>query len=177
MQWRSQTTLHINGDVWYESPDRLRFPTTNALIPLGDLEGVRALAFISPFPIVAAGFRKAAARYVERDRLAASVVDLTLQLDRIAENHTNFLIRSIEGTNDHGLHTIVTAPSWSFPKGIQQIPSMKHYDALEIDADGHAARFDSAYNITLADISEEPKVVTKCLLELFNTLRGFTRTA
>jgi hypothetical protein len=177
MEWRSQTTLQINGDVWFESPDRLKFPTTNVLIPLGVFEGAQALAFISPFPIVATGFRKAAARYVERDRLAASVVDLTLQLDLIAEDHANFLIRSIEGSDDRGLHTILTAPFALFPKGIQQMPSMKHYDALEVDFNGHAARLDSAYNIKMADVSEETNVVTQCLLALFNTLRRFTRIA
>ena len=54
---------------------------------------------------------------------------------------------------------------------------MAKYNALEIDVDGHAARLDSAFNIRLADVSEEPEVVVKCLVGLFNTLLPFTSIA
>jgi hypothetical protein len=175
IQWKSQTNLKIGGgDIWYESPPRMQFPTHNALVPLGFLGAVQVLAFVSPFAVVATGFRRAAARYAERDHLATKIVDLVLELELIIRNSGNFRIRSVEGTDSYGNQTMVTAPPSVFPNGIQQLPTIHHYQAIEIDLHGHAARLDNGYNIKLADILDKPEEIASCLTSMFNELRSFT---
>src|SRR5882724_1646732 len=81
IQWKSQTTVDIDGEVWLSPPSRLEFPANNALIRLGSTNsGARAFAFISPLAVVTASFRAAVPRYFQRERPGTSVVDLRLQL-------------------------------------------------------------------------------------------------
>jgi hypothetical protein len=178
MQWRSQTTLKINGDVWYASPDRLRFPTTNALISLGAMGDVQAYVFVSPFSVVSTSFTTAASRYVQQEGKGASVVYLALQLTRVMQHASQFMVRGVEWTDQNGVLHVVRAASPSFmPKGVPNTPSIKEYHAIEIDASGHWAKIDGDYNISLADVSVELPEVSKCLLTLFDKLREFTQIA
>jgi hypothetical protein len=176
VQWDSQTTLDIGGDVWLAPPPRMEFPAHNALIRLGETKGgVRAFAFVSPFPVVTASFRTAVSRYLRRARPGTSVVDLALQLKRIAETPTQFVIRSVEGIDQWGLHAVLTVPPSM--KSMQNVPTLKEYHAIEIAALEHTARLDAAYNITFADISVEPLEVSKCLIEVFNRLYDYMEPA
>jgi len=168
IQWDSETALEIESEHWYRVPSAIRFSAHNALIPLGPLENAFVIAFVSPVSVVPVSFRNAAPRYLQRDHPGGKVVDLAVQLDRIA-NNDRFVIRAIEGTASDGLRVAWRADdAYSFR--IRNIPSLKEFHALDLDIQGKLAKLDANYNITISDVSEEFTEVTSCLRLLFNLL-------
>jgi hypothetical protein len=106
---------------------------------------------------------------------APKVVDLAVRLDEIAKDD-RFVIRAIDGVDYDGLHVMCRADRSSFSKGIQKIPDLREFRAIEMDVLGQTAKLDGNYNISLSDVSEEFIEISKCLKWLFDMLHSFAET-
>jgi hypothetical protein len=169
LQWESQAFVRVGGDLWFETPPLIKFPTHNAIIPLGEIDGARALAFVSPFPSVASNFKATASRYLPN---GARLVEFVVRTGAIIEAlSAAFPVRGVEGTNVDGFHAVLTAPSKSFPGGITGALPMKELHSVELDIKGQSTKIDGHCNIEMADVATEFHVVSSCLLVLFAALR------
>jgi hypothetical protein len=177
VQWDSETALEVEGERWFGAPRPIEFSTHNALIPIGHLGNASVIAFVSPDSVVPLSFRNAAPSYLRRhpDAQNAKVVDLAVRLDEIAKGG-RFVIRAIDGVDYNGLNVVCRADRSAFSKGIQRIPDLREFRAIEIDVLGQTAKLDRNYNVSLSDVSEEFIEISKCLKWLFDVLRSFTET-
>lgn len=178
VQWDSETALEVEAERWYDAPGPMRFSTHNALIPMGHLGNASIIAFVSPVSVLPVSFRNAVPSYLRRlpEAKNAEVVDLAVRVYEIIKAG-KLVIRAIDGVAYDGVNVVCRAdrPSF-FSKGIQNIPDLREFRAIEMDVLGQTAKLDANYNVSITDVSEEFGDITKCLKWLFDMLQPFTET-